>query len=124
MASILTVDDSLSIRTVLGGTLRRAGYQVVEASHGGEALELARSRHFDLVFTDVQMPVMDGLTLIRSLRAIGSYTAVPIVVLTTSTDPGQRQTARMAGASGWMVKPFSPDALLEVVKKVLPKRDE
>ena len=121
MALILVVDDSDSMRDLLCLTLRTAGHQVVDAENGRKALELAEQRRFELVFTDLRMPEMDGVSLLRALRGTPGYGSTPIVVLTTSTDPEERQVARAAGATGWMVKPFGPDALLTVVNKLLAK---
>ncbi|OIQ95371.1 alkaline phosphatase synthesis transcriptional regulatory protein PhoP [mine drainage metagenome] len=117
--SILSVDDSASMRQMVKLTLAGAGYDVVEAADGREALALAQSRTHHLVVTDLNMPVMDGLTLIRELRQLPAYKGVPILFLTTETEEGKKQQARAAGATGWITKPFQQDQLLAVVKKVL-----
>jgi two-component system chemotaxis response regulator CheY len=109
--SILAVDDS--------GSLRAAGYQVTEAVDGQDGLDKAKAQIFDLVLTDQNMPRMDGLTLIRSLRAIPSYQRVPILMLTTESSDDMKSKGRAAGANGWLVKPFDPQRLTEVVKKVI-----
>jgi two-component system chemotaxis response regulator CheY len=100
-------------------SLRAAGYQVTEAVDGQDGLEKAKMQTFDLVLTDQNMPRMDGLTLIRSLRAIPSYQRVPILMLTTESSDDMKSKGRAAGANGWLVKPFDPQRLTEVVKKVI-----
>jgi two-component system chemotaxis response regulator CheY len=100
-------------------TLSGAGYTVVEAADGQEGLERAQSQQVNLVLTDQNMPRMDGLTLIRSLRAMDNYKAVPILVLTTESSMEMKQQGRAAGATGWLVKPFAPKGLVDVVKKVI-----
>lgn len=117
--TILAVDDSGSLRQMLVFTLKAAGYQVVEAVDGRDGLEKARQTHFDLVLTDQNMPNMDGLTLIRSLRALPSYARVPVLMLTTESSDEMKSKGRAAGATGWLVKPFDPNRLTEVVRKVL-----
>ena len=117
--TILAVDDSGSLRQMLVFTLKAAGYQVVEAVDGRDGLEKAKQKHFDLVLTDQNMPNMDGLTLIRSLRALPSYARVPILMLTTESSDEMKTKGRSAGATGWLVKPFDPNRLTEVVNKVL-----
>lgn len=117
--TILAVDDSGSLRQMLVFTLKAAGYQVVEAVDGRDGLEKAKQKHFDLVLTDQNMPNMDGLTLIRSLRALPSYARVPILMLTTESSDEMKAKGRSAGATGWLVKPFDPNRLTEVVNKVL-----
>lgn len=117
--TILAVDDSASIRKMVQYTLSHAGYSVVEAVDGQDALTRAQSQTVNLVLTDQNMPNMDGLTLIRSLRAMDSYKAVPILVLTTESSTEMKQQGRDAGATGWLVKPFAPKGLVDVVKKVI-----
>lgn len=117
--TILAVDDSPSILKLVGATLRDAGYEVIEARDGQEGLEKARAGLVNMVLTDQNMPRMDGLTLIKSLRAMPLYKKAPIVMLTTESGDQMKALGRAAGATGWMVKPFSPSRLLEVVKKVL-----
>ncbi|MCW5619935.1 MAG: response regulator [Burkholderiales bacterium] len=117
--TVLTVDDSASIRQMVAFTLTGAGYQVVEAVDGQDGLDKAKARNVDLVLTDQNMPRMDGLTLIKSLRALPQYKAAPILVLTTEASDNMKQQGKAAGATGWLVKPFDPPKLLEVVKKVL-----
>lgn len=118
--SILIVDDSLSIRQMLGFTLRGAGYAVDEATDGRDALTKAQRKTYQLVFTDQNMPNMDGLSLIKSLRGLPGYRSTPILMLTTESSDAMKQQGRAAGATGWLVKPFDPAKLLEVTRKVLP----
>ena len=117
--TILAVDDSGSLRQMLVFTLKAAGYQVVEAVDGRDGLDKAKQKPFDLVLTDQNMPNMDGLTLIRSLRALPSYARTPILMLTTESSDEMKSKGRAAGATGWLVKPFDPNRLTEVVRKVL-----
>lgn len=119
MKTILTVDDSASIRQMISFTLKGAGYEVVEASDGEEAYAKARRSTVNLVLTDHNMPKMDGLTLIKSLRGLDEYKKVPLLVVTTESSDAMKAQGRAAGASGWLVKPFDPRRLLEVVKKVI-----
>ena len=119
MNSILAVDDSPSMRQLVSFTLRSAGYAVVEAADGRDALVTARSQAVQLVITDVNMPNMDGITLTRELRALPSYKFTPILLLTTESAADKRQAGKSAGATGWLVKPFNPDQLLATVRKVL-----
>ena len=118
MHSILAVDDSVTMRQLLAHVLRAAGHEVVEARDGLQALDQARERAFDLVITDHHMPGMDGLALTRALRAEAAYRQVPILVLTTESDPALKADGRAAGATGWLQKPFDPARLIEVIEKV------
>ena len=118
-ASILAVDDSASMRQMVSFTLKGAGYDVVEAADGAQALDIAKSRAVNLVITDVNMPNMDGISLIRELRSLPSYRFTPLLMLTTESSPEKKQQGRAAGATGWVVKPFNPEQLLSTVKKVL-----
>jgi two-component system chemotaxis response regulator CheY len=117
--TILAVDDSVSIRKMVNFTLTSAGYEVIEANDGQEGLEKAQSTNVNLVLTDHNMPRMDGLTLIKALRALPQYATVPIVMLTTESSDAMKAQGKAAGATGWMVKPFDPQKLLEVIKKVI-----
>lgn len=119
MAKILAVDDSASMRQMVAFTLKSAGHTVADAADGEQALTIAKAQSFDLVLTDVNMPVMDGLTLTRELRALPAYRFTPILVLTTEAGMDKKQEGRAAGATGWLVKPFNPDQLLATVRKVL-----
>jgi two-component system, chemotaxis family, chemotaxis protein CheY len=115
---VLTVDDSRTMRDMVSFTLRGAGYDVVEAPDGQAAMTAIAAAKVDLVITDLNMPVMDGLTLIRKLRAIPTHRSLPILMLTTEADEKKKAEGRSAGATGWIVKPFNPDKLISVVQKV------
>jgi len=119
MASILAVDDSASMRQMVSFTLKSAGYDVTEAEDGVVALNLARSRAFDLVITDVNMPNMDGITLISELRKLPNFKFTPLLMLTTESSSDKKMAGKNAGATGWIVKPFNPDQLLAVIKKAI-----
>ncbi len=120
MAQILAVDDSATMRKMVKLTLSTAGHDVVCAEDGVEALELSRERHdIDLVITDVNMPRMDGITLVRELRALDAYRDTPLLVLSTESSPERKQQGREAGATGWLVKPFDPKQLLFAIDRVL-----
>lgn len=117
--TVLTVDDSASIRQMVSFTLKSAGYDVLEAVDGMDGLDKAKGRQVELVLTDQNMPRMDGLSLIKQLRALPQYRSVPILMLTTESSDTMKQQGRAAGATGWLVKPFDPQKLIEVVKKVI-----
>ncbi len=114
--TILIVDDSNSIRQMVAFTLKGAGYEVIEAVDGQDGLDKAKTKTVDLVFTDQNMPIMDGLTLIKNLRAIPAYKNVPIVMITTESGDAMKSEGKAAKANGWIVKPINPAKLLEVVK--------
>ena len=116
--TILAVDDSASMRQMVSFTLKHAGYTVVEATDGVEALEYARSNVVNLVLTDVNMPRMDGITLVAKLRGLPGYQFTPLLVLTTESSPERKLQGKQAGATGWMVKPFNPDQLLATLERV------
>ncbi|MGO4331908.1 response regulator [Cupriavidus sp. 2TAF22] len=116
---ILVVDDSPSLRRMIGACLRAGGYVVTEAADGDEALAQARQASFGMLVTDQVMPGTDGLTLIRTLRATSAYAAIPMLMLTTEVDSHVREQAREAGASGFLAKPFDPDQLMEAVGALL-----
>jgi two-component system chemotaxis response regulator CheY len=116
---ILAVDDSATMRQLLKMTLSRSGYEVVEAEDGAKALQKASAAIFDLVLSDINMPVMTGIELLRSLRKLAQYKFTPIVLVTTESQPEKKQEGKAAGATGWIVKPFEPEQLLAVVTKVL-----
>lgn len=119
MTKILAVDDSASMRQIVSFTLQGAGYEVVEACDGQDALNKARQNQVDLVLSDVNMPVMDGITLIKNLRTLPNYKFTPILMLTTESAADKKGEGKAAGATGWIVKPFNPDQLLNTIKKVL-----
>ena len=116
---ILAVDDSASLRQMVAFTLKGAGYGVVEAADGEDGLNKAKANKVDLVLTDQNMPKMDGLTLVKSLRGLAQYKSAPILMLTTEAGDDMKAKGKAAGATGWLVKPFDPKVLLEVVKKVI-----
>jgi len=119
MANILAVDDSASMRQMVSFTLKGAGHNVVEAVDGVDALAKAKGAKFDLVISDVNMPNMDGITLIRELRALPGFKFTPMLMLTTESTAEKKQEGKAAGATGWIVKPFNPDQLLATANKVL-----
>lgn len=117
--TILAVDDSISIRQMVKLALNQGGYQVISAEDGNDGLAKARTCTPDLVLTDLNMPGMNGLALIRELRKLPNYIGVPIIFLTTESDAALKQQAKAAGATAWIVKPFQGDQLLTAVRKVL-----
>ncbi len=119
MAKILAVDDSTSMLQMVSFILTEGGHDVVNARDGVEALDVAKDNMVDLVLTDVNMPHMDGITLVRELRALDSYKFTPMLMLTTESSPEKKKEGKAAGATGWIVKPFEPDRLLATVNKVL-----
>lgn len=119
--TIMTVDDAATMRKMISFTLKSVGHEVVEASDGTDALaQLQGGRTVDLIITDVNMPTMDGITLTRHARQLNHCKAIPILVLTTESEPAKKAEAKSAGATGWITKPFSQDQLLAVIAKVLP----
>ena len=119
MAKILAVDDSASMRQMVTFTLKGAGHDVVEAVDGVDALGKAKSASFDLVVSDVNMPNMDGITLIAELRKLPAFKFTPMLMLTTESSADKKSQGKAAGATGWIVKPFNPDQLLATIKKVI-----
>jgi len=117
--TVLAVDDSANMRQMVKLTLSAAGYQVVEASDGADGLTKARASQMDMIVTDLNMPVMNGLSLIRELRKLPAYKGIPIVFLTTESDAAMKQEAKAAGATGWITKPFQQEQLVSVARKVL-----
>lgn len=117
--TILAVDDSASIRQMLAFTLRGAGYEVIEAVDGQDALKKAVHHQVNLVLTDINMPGMDGLKLLELLRKLSQYQSVPILMLTTESGDDIKAKGKAAGATGWLVKPFNPKSLLDVIGKVI-----
>jgi two-component system chemotaxis response regulator CheY len=107
------------MRQMVTFTLKGAGYDVVDAVDGVDALNKAKAKKFDLVVTDVNMPNKDGITLIKDLRALPDYKFIPMLMLTTESGSDKKTQGKAAGATGWIVKPFNPDQLLKTVKKVL-----
>lgn len=119
MRKILAVDDSASMRKMVSFTLEQAGFEVVQASDGPEALRFAEGKAVDLVLTDVHMPGMDGISLIKALRALPDYRLTPILTLTTESSTDKKAEAKAAGATGWIIKPFTPDKLIGTIKMLL-----
>lgn len=119
MKTIMTVDDSASLRQMVSVVLRRGGYGVVEAVDGLDGLSKLRGQELHLILTDINMPRMDGIEFTRQLRAIPQYKFIPVVLLTTESHPEKKQEGKAAGATAWIVKPFTPEQLLAVAKKVI-----
>jgi two-component system, chemotaxis family, chemotaxis protein CheY len=117
--TILIVDDSESIREVVNFTLENAGYKVLSAHDGLDAMRHLNGQHIDMVLTDLHMPNMDGLSLIKQVRATEGYKYIPILYLTTESQQSLKNEARQAGATGWIVKPFMPDKLLNAIAKII-----
>ena len=117
--TIMTVDDSASVRQMVTFTLRDAGYTVIEACDGKDALSKVENQPLNMVLTDLNMPNLDGIGLIRALRANPACKFIPIIMLTTESQTERKQEGKAAGATGWIVKPFKPEQLIAVVKKVL-----
>jgi two-component system, chemotaxis family, chemotaxis protein CheY len=116
---VLAVDDSASMRDLVTTTLTKAGIDVEQAKDGVDALELARAGTFDVVLADLNMPRMDGIELIRELRADTRYRLTPILMLTTESSEQKRREGKIAGATGWIVKPFEPDGLVSALRRVM-----
>ena len=117
--AVLIVDDSGAIRMMVSCTLKSAGYEVIEAADGQEGLDKAEARTMDLVLTDQNMPRMDGFTMIKNLRAMPAYKTVPVLMLTTECGDAMKTQGKAAGATGWLVKPFDPQKLLEMAKRMI-----
>jgi two-component system chemotaxis response regulator CheY len=115
---IITVDDAATMRRLVGYTLRGVGHDVIEAEDGEDALRVLDAATVDLVITDVNMPRMDGIELVRRLRALPKFKTTPILLLTTESDPEKKKQGKDAGATGWITKPFQPDQLVAAVAKV------
>ena len=119
MTRLLAVDDSASMRQMVAFTLSSAGFEVAEAPDGAAALAMAQKEKFRLVLADVNMPNMDGISLVRALRGLPEYKFTPLLMLTTEAGPEKKAEGKAAGATGWLVKPFNPEQLLNTVKRVL-----
>lgn len=116
---LLIVDDAISMRGLISMTLKKEGYEVVEAEDGVAALAKAKGGKFDLVISDLNMPNMDGISLIKALKADPGHRFTPIVMLTTENADSKKNEGRVAGAKAWIVKPFKPETLVAVVKKII-----
>jgi len=119
MTKILAVDDSASMRQMVNFTLTGAGYQVKDAADGKQGLDLAKAEQFDVIVSDVNMPVMDGITMIAEIRKLPQYKRVPILMLTTESSSDKKMAGKQAGATGWIVKPFNPEQLLKTIARVV-----
>ncbi|MBX3304022.1 MAG: response regulator [Nitrospira sp.] len=119
--TVLIVDDSPTMRQIVAFTLTNAGFTVIEAEHGKDAVsKIAKGPKMDIVVTDLNMPEMDGITLIKELRRLSAFKFTPILMLTTESAVEKKQAGKEAGATGWIVKPFNPEVLLKTIAKVLP----
>ena len=116
----LVVDDSASMRQLVSFTLKQVGHQVIEGANGQEALEKLEGQNVGLVVTDINMPVMDGISLIKAIRGRAETRFTPILVLTTDPQEAKKREGQAAGASGWIVKPFHPRVFLQTVSRILP----
>jgi two-component system chemotaxis response regulator CheY len=119
MAEILVVDDSRSIRELTRQVLGSAGHEVVEAENGAVGFECAQARSFDLILTDLNMPVLNGLDMTRQIRSLRNHRKTPLLLVTTESQLSRKEEAKAAGATGWIVKPIPPQRLLQVVETVL-----
>lgn len=117
--TIMTVDDSASVRLMVNFTLKELGYHIVEAENGMEALKKLEKKQIDMLITDINMPELDGISLVKKVRANPAYKFIPIIMLTTESQAEKKNEGKAAGATGWIVKPFKPDQLAAVVRKVL-----
>ena len=117
----LIVDDSATMREMVSYTLKQAGFEPLTGSNGQEALDKLTGQQMDLIITDLNMPVMDGLSFIKAVRTRDEYKFVPILMLTTESQVEMKAQGKAAGATGWLVKPFNPEMLLQVIGKVVPK---
>ena len=116
--TVLTVDDSRTMRDMLMLALSEAGYRVIQAEDGLHGLEVLQSEQPDVIVTDINMPRMDGFGFIEGVRGTQRHRAVPILVLTTESDAAKKERARSAGATGWIIKPFDPDKLVNAIRRV------
>src|SRR5690554_4866618 len=116
---VLTVDDSKTILAMLQHTLSGAGFEVLQAENGQKGLDVLGAEDVDVVITDINMPVMDGIEFIRNVRASGQFQSLPILILTTETSQEKRDQGRAAGGTGWIVKPFDPEKLISVIRRVV-----
>jgi two-component system, chemotaxis family, chemotaxis protein CheY len=119
MKQILSVDDSASVRQMVGLTLRKLDYEVTEAVDGRDGLGKAQGGKFDLIITDLNMPNLDGIEMIAAVRKLPGYTFIPILMLTTESQAAKKDAGRKAGATGWIVKPFNADQLVAAIQKLI-----
>ena len=116
---VLTVDDSRTILAMLHHTLTNAGFEVLQAEDGKQGLAVLKNESVDVVITDINMPIMDGIEFIKNVRSSGSHSSLPILILTTETSQEKRDQGRAAGGTGWIVKPFDPEKLISVIHRVV-----
>ena len=116
--TVLTVDDSRAMRDMLRHSLLAAGFRVIQAEDGVHGLEVLETETPDVIVTDINMPRMDGFGFIEEVRSDPEHRGIPILVLTTESDAEKKNRARMAGATGWIVKPFNPDKLVDAIRRV------
>jgi len=117
--TVLIVDDSASLRQVVAISLRGAGYETIEAGDGVEALSKLGENKINLIISDLNMPNMDGLSLVRAIKSLPTYKFTPIIMLTTEISSDKKEAGREAGAKAWMVKPFKPEQMLAAVSKLI-----
>ncbi|OZG41455.1 two-component system response regulator [Aeromonas sp. A35_P] len=117
--TVLIVDDSATIRQVVGMTLKGAGYEVMEASDGKDALKKLDGKKINLIISDVNMPNMDGISFVKEAKKLASYKFTPVIMLTTESQDSKKQEGQAAGAKAWVVKPFQPDQMLAAVAKLI-----
>ncbi len=117
--TILIVDDSATIRQVVGMTLKGAGYEVMEASDGKDALNKLDGKKINLIISDVNMPNMDGITFVKEAKKLANYKFTPVIMLTTESQDSKKQEGQAAGAKAWVVKPFQPEQMLAAVAKLI-----
>ena len=116
--TIMIVDDSASIRTVVGIALRGEGYQVIEAKDGQDAVNKLTGQKVNLIISDVNMPIMDGITFVKNVKQMPAYRFTPIIMLTTESDESKKRQGQEAGAKAWVVKPFKPEQMLSAVQRL------
>lgn len=117
--TIMIVDDAPSMRGLVAMTLRKSGYEVIEASEGRDALNKLKGKRISLIVTDLNMPVMNGIEFVKAVKTTSEHKFVPIVMLTTESEESKKQAGRNAGVKAWVVKPFKPETLLDVAKKIV-----
>ena len=116
--TIMIVDDSASIRTVVGIALRGEGYTVIEAINGQDAIGKLTGQKVNLIISDVNMPIMDGITFVKNVKTMSAYRFTPIIMLTTESDESKKREGQAAGAKAWVVKPFKPEQMLGAVQRL------
>ncbi len=116
--TIMIVDDSASIRTVVGIALRGEGYTVIEAINGQDAIDKLTGQKVNLIISDVNMPIMDGITFVKNVKTMSAYRFTPIIMLTTESDESKKREGQAAGAKAWVVKPFKPEQMLGAVQRL------